>query len=59
MADVERIVEALDRLEDRVRDDARRDSEPSEPQTTERTLADRLAAARSRWFHIDLGSPSS
>jgi hypothetical protein len=54
---IDKTLAALDRLDQQARDDARRNSEP-EPQTSERILADRLAAARSRWFHFDIEGSS-
>jgi hypothetical protein len=38
------------------REDARRDAEPEPEPRPEQVLADRLAAARSRWVSFDLGS---
>jgi len=45
----------LEELQEQAREDARPNSEP-EPKTSERVLADRLAAARSHWVSFDLGS---
>ena len=59
MTDVDGALGALDRLDQQARDDARRNSEAPEPQTSEWILADRLAAARSRWFHFDIEGSSS
>jgi hypothetical protein len=59
MTDFDKTLDALERLDQQARDDARRTSEPPEPQTTERILANRLAAARSQWLTLDIGRPSS
>jgi hypothetical protein len=56
---IDKTLAALDRLDQQARDDARRNSEPPEPHTAERILADRLAAARSPWFTVDIERPSS
>jgi hypothetical protein len=52
-AQADEALRALEGLEDQARENARRDAEP-EPQAE--TLAERLAATRSRWVHFDLGS---
>jgi hypothetical protein len=57
MTAFDQTLEALERLDQQARDAARRNSEPTEP--AERILADRLAAARSPWFTVNIGRPSS
>jgi hypothetical protein len=61
MADskVDKMLAALDRLDQQAREDARRNSEPLEPPTTERVLVDGLRTAQSTWFTIPAGRPSS
>jgi len=59
MTDFGQTLGALERLDQQARDDARRNSEPPEPPTTERRLADQLAAVRSQWFTLDIGRPSA
>ena len=49
----EEALAALDELEERDREQARRASEP-EPQTEAQVLANRLAAARSHWAYFDI-----